>query len=73
VENWHFIEEFARHDNAVTSIRHVLELIARGELVVSREIVDGLGAALDIALGAYGAFARRVTGTSRGNGRQPRS
>jgi hypothetical protein len=43
----------------VTAIRHVLGLIAAGELVVSSDVVHGLAVALDDALEAYAAAAGR--------------
>lgn len=37
----------------MSAVRHVLELIAAGELEVTRQVVDGLAVALDDALEAY--------------------
>ncbi|MBX3260482.1 MAG: hypothetical protein KF782_12380 [Labilithrix sp.] len=50
----------------MTAIRHVLELIADRELVVSSAVVRGLGLALDDALERYAEVAgRQVDGGSR--------
>jgi hypothetical protein len=48
----------------VTAIRHVLEQIALGELVVTSSVVAGLGFALDLALDAYADAAARDVGQS---------
>jgi hypothetical protein len=57
VEKGHFADECARRGGAVAAIRYVLGLIASGELVVSSEIVEGLGVALDGALQLYAEVA----------------
>ena len=56
MESVGFVDEMARRDSAVTAIRHVLEGVAEGRLVVSESVVAGLAVALDAALDAYAAL-----------------
>lgn len=55
-------EEIERRDGAVSAIRHVLELVADGQVTVTEAQLDGLRCALDLALTAYAESVARASG-----------
>lgn len=60
VKNANNPDELTRCDGAVSAIRHVIRLVADGDLSVTAEQLEGLGTALDLALDAYAAAAARA-------------